>query len=538
MTRESCPERVNFHFSAMPQQRTGGQIHAVPLVHTWRRDGTEVTARDDAHVEFDALEYGDDDRFAETHLAFRTDAHGRWLVERNGRTTLELGDGYRLLRTRSCGVCSTDLDRRFLPFPLPQVIGHEAVVEDAEGRRFAVEINASHAARGEPPCAFCRAGLETHCPDRIVLGIHDLPGGFGPWILAPEHALVALPAVIPDVTAALVEPFAAALHAVTTIDPQPGMRVAVLGPRRLGLLVIAALAAFRRSTGRDYEIVAFTRRASLGAIAEDLGADASEPPPADAAAATATADVVVDTTGAPDGLALACALARHEVHLKSTHGQPALGCAHLTEAVVDEISFVGAPHADERALAERLRSVEPLATGDDRRRVGWLAAGPPPAGLAGEGFEIIEASDARSLLDELERDATAGDASDHPTGLPRVDALVLDDAARIDEALRPRPNQESSPLRPRGVLVLRTGPAGSPEAEDSALGSVLARRVSITTSRCGDFQQALALMADDPVLPALGDLLVTHHFGAGELPEAFEMARSRNAIKVVIDHAR
>src|SRR5207249_2809327 len=107
-------------------------------------------------------------------------------VVREGREHLRLGPGYRLLRVSRCGVCATDLARRQLPFPLPQVTGHEVVAVADDGTPVVVEINASHAARALPPdawCADCRRGLGTHCPDRLVLGIHDLPGGFGPWLL-------------------------------------------------------------------------------------------------------------------------------------------------------------------------------------------------------------------------------------------------------------------------------------------------------------------------------------------------------------------
>lgn len=203
-------------------------------------------------LEFDALDYRLwHQRFVPACDRFEGSATDGWRIHRDGVLALELGPGYCLLRTQSCGVCSTDLARQFLPFPLPQVIGHEVIaMGDETGQRFVVEINASHAARGvASACPFCNAGLHTHCPERIVLGIHDLPGGFGPYLLAPIHACVPIPASIPDSAAVLVEPFAAALHAVATIAPRDGERIAVLGPRRLGMLVVAALAVCVRSAG-------------------------------------------------------------------------------------------------------------------------------------------------------------------------------------------------------------------------------------------------------------------------------------------------
>ena len=143
------------------------------------------------------------------------DALTGWEVQREGKPHLTLGAGYRLLRMRQRGICATDLARHHLPFALPQVTGHEVVAEDDDGSLVAVEINASHAARGLPRevwCGPCRAGLGTHCDDRLVLGIHALPGGFAPWILAPTGALVPLPHDLDPLVATLLEPFAAAWH--------------------------------------------------------------------------------------------------------------------------------------------------------------------------------------------------------------------------------------------------------------------------------------------------------------------------------------
>jgi len=297
---------------------------------------------------FIAPEYQADGTIRPARYAFRGSSETGWDVVREGRVHCRFGPGYRLLASSHCGVCATDLARRHLPFRLPQVTGHEVVARTDSGALCVVEINASHAARGVAPCDVCRRGLDRHCPDRLVLGIHDLPGGFGPWILAPVGAVVPLPAAISPATATLVEPFAAALHAVDTIAPADGDRIAVLGPRRLGLLVIAALAARRTERRGRYEILAIARRPALRSLARSMGADdalavPSSPQP--------LADVVVDTTGHPDGLELAAALARREVHVKSTTGHPSLGLRHVTELVVDELTLAPASEAPPSADA-------------------------------------------------------------------------------------------------------------------------------------------------------------------------------------------
>ena len=195
-------------------------------------------------ADFIGLEYHADERVIPARYRWEGSPTEGWQIQREGAHHLDLGPGFRLLRTDRCGVCSTDLDRRFLPFPLPQIIGHEIIALDGASRRHVVEINASHEARGiDHTCPFCLRGLATHCPERRVLGIHDLPGGFGPWVLAPEAAVIPLPDSIGDDTAVLIEPFAAALHAAETIAPSAGERVAVLGPRRLVLPIVVARAA-------------------------------------------------------------------------------------------------------------------------------------------------------------------------------------------------------------------------------------------------------------------------------------------------------
>ncbi len=434
---------------------------------------------------FEALEYDRDGGLARCTLSFHGSPERGFAVQRNGAPHLQLGPGYVPLRTTTCGVCSTDLARRFLPFRLPQVIGHEVVATDADGRRCVVEINASHAARRvAADCPACDDDLPTHCPDRLVLGIHDLPGGFGPWLLAPVGAVLAVPDAVPTETAALTEPFAAALRAADVVAPRGGDVVAVLGPRRLGLLVIAALRARATEQERAIEIVAIGRHRRLLALAEQLGADRAVCMQGDGAALPdAMADVVVDTTGQPSGLQLALRLARREAHLKSTHGRPALGLSQLTAMVVDELSL------------ER----------DD----GGKAAGDP---------------DPHDLLD------LRGAPPPQPLAFSPFRTVRVGNATEVDAAIRPVAGIERGLARPRGRLLL------SGDDHESPLLSAVARRgLRLTTSRCGDFRAALALFENQRDLRALGAALVTDRYPADALDRAFRRAAAPDAVKVLVD---
>jgi threonine dehydrogenase-like Zn-dependent dehydrogenase len=342
------------------------------------------------HVAFEAQEYHSDGSIRPARYAFRGDVGSGWEVERNGTIHLRLGPGYRLVETARCGICSTDLARRFLPFPLPQITGHEAVARLENGTLAAVEINASHAARGvveAQACDFCSAGLDRHCPERLVLGIHDLPGGFGPWMLVPLRNLHPLPPAIPEEAATFVEPFAAALHAVATIDPRTGDTIAVLGARKLGSMLVAALVAHRERTGKDFAILSLARRETQQNLARVLGADKSISPEESEAFAP-LADVVIDATGSPDALPLAARLARREVHVKSTSGRETFGLRNLTAFVVDELSLVPGP--GEGIVAHTLTEIDHTIRPHQDREIGLVCArgtiAVPDVGQAREGI--------------------------------------------------------------------------------------------------------------------------------------------------------
>ncbi len=456
---------------------------------------------DATHVAFTASEYQVDGSIRPARYGFAGSTADGWEIQREGALHLRLGPGYRLLAASHCGVCATDLARRHLPFRLPQVTGHELVARDEDGTPVVVEINASHAARGLPPdewCAHCRAGLATHCPERLVLGIHDLPGGFGPWILAPSAAVLPVGAAIAPHTSPLVEPFAAALHAARTIAPRPGERIAVVGPGRLGTLIVAALAAWRATGGPPIEIVAVGRRDDLLSRARSLGADETLRLD-DAARRPGFVGVAIDATGSPDGLALALRLATREVHVKSTTGQPTLGLAHSTELVVDELSLAplrGAPSAGSAVLASSV-----------------------PAGtrttLEHAGTRVVAPADVRGL----------------PLG--GADVAVVTSLAEVDAMIRPEAGLERGLVHARGtILVADVGQARTP-----LLAALLDRGVVLSTSRCGDFHAALALLGDPRhgLGARLGDALVRDVLPAERLADAFGRAAVGGA-KVVVTH--
>ena len=224
-------------------------------------------------------------------------------------------------------------------------------------------------------------------------------------MLAPVNAVLPLPDEIPSSAGVLVEPLAAALNAVEMVQPKAGETIAVLGPRRLGMLIVAALSAYRNGNNIDFDVMALARHQSLLDLSRQFGATSTRLVEGNGEALPDNiADVVIDTTGNPDALVLATRLARREVHLKSTHGRPSAGLNHLTELVVDELRL---------GSHERTNHLDVAAPG-----IGWLADGG------------VNERSAGMLLSDLE-------ASADSRRLPRVDVAVVNSATQAERAIRP-----------------------------------------------------------------------------------------------------
>jgi hypothetical protein len=119
-----------------------------------------------------------------------------------------------------------------------------------------------------------------------------------------------------------------------------------------------------------------------------------------------------------------------------------------------------------------------------------------------------------------------------PTGtLPRADVAVVDSLAMADRALRPRSDHERSLVKPGAEIQY----LARERSQNSSLGSAIAQKgLRISTSRCGDFGQALRLLEEVPWLQRLAEQLVTHHFDATELGRAFAVAADQDSVKVLV----
>jgi threonine dehydrogenase-like Zn-dependent dehydrogenase len=313
--------------------------------------------------------------------------------------------------------------------------------------------------------------------------------------------------------AVLVEALAAALHPAKSLDIRAHDRVAVLGPHKLGMLVIAALRAERPRLDADFEIVALARRPELLVLAEQLGADRS----VDVGnfCSESSFEVVIDCTGTPARFDVALTAATRELHLKSTSGQPAGGIEHLTELIVDELAL-------ELFTEYRLLAVS-LSDQRDSLVVGWVADGDPPAWLE-SATDVIRAETPAKLLKILQKEPIPG--------LPRVDAVVVDSPQRLVEAIRPPGTGECSPVRPTGTIFYK----GSAPENVNLLANLRQKNLRLSSSRCGDVDATIELLASDPLLQRLGTQMITHRYEADDLPAAFDAASTRDCVKAIVNH--
>ena len=288
----------------------------------------------------------------------------------------------------------------------------------------------------------------------------------------------------------------------------------MLGVGRLGSLIIIALSAWRKSSGTDCSLTALDLGRGRRKHALSLGAD--EAVDLDTVSSNRLKeefDLVFDASGSPSGLATALLLARREVHLKSTHGQPCFGLRHLTEMVVDEIALL--PYSgdslsfkwENEHRSNRTAYCAPGARTDEAAR-----------GLTAFAGSITEAAAHLS-------------SGNLPGNLPRFDLGIASTAEEIDGILRPLPSDENSLVRPRGAILVQGGNSDNPVLNFLASG----RR--IRTSRCGDFHQAMALLEGQPALAEImTERLITHEAGEADLPRTFAKAREADMLKVLIIH--
>jgi len=151
-----------------------------------------------------------------------------------------------------CGVCGTDLHvlhDTFRNYP-PVILGHEfaGTVVEVGNQVTGVTCGEKVACLGATAvvcgrCTYCASGNFIFCSNRRGMG-HGVNGAFARYVVMRPDQLYRVPPDLPLEEAALSEPFAAAIQAVTELTPvRIGDIALVSGPGPIGLLCVKLLVA-------------------------------------------------------------------------------------------------------------------------------------------------------------------------------------------------------------------------------------------------------------------------------------------------------
>lgn len=149
------------------------------------------------------------------------------------------GEGEKLIRIRSVGVCGSDLhwfsegEIGDAKLERPLVLGHEFAGELEDGQRVAVDP-AIPCGR----CEFCEHGHSNLCLSMIFAGHGKHDGALREYMAWSEKSLFPIPDSLTFADGAMLEPLGVAIHSVDLGKIKAGMTVGVFGCGPIGLLII------------------------------------------------------------------------------------------------------------------------------------------------------------------------------------------------------------------------------------------------------------------------------------------------------------
>jgi propanol-preferring alcohol dehydrogenase len=164
----------------------------------------------------------------------------------------EIGSEEVLVRTRSCGICGTDLHILmgfgYVP-PLPHILGHEPAGVVAK-----VGSKVTHLRAGDRvvphlfftcgACYYCRVGRDQQCTNlKGILGVLS-PGAFADYFKAPAENLFVLPDKIPfEVGGLVADAVVTSVHAMKRSNLRLQDSAVVIGAGGIGQVLIQILRA-------------------------------------------------------------------------------------------------------------------------------------------------------------------------------------------------------------------------------------------------------------------------------------------------------
>lgn len=252
-----------------------------------------------------------------------------------------------VIRAAICGTDAAEWDHGPVLCRPGVVLGHEFV-----GRVAAVgpEVTALHvgdrvvsgAGISCGHCVWCAGGRTNLCAEYRTLGL-QVDGGLAEYVTSPASICHRVPQSCADDAAAMTQPLAVALHALSRVALRPDEAVAVIGAGGIGSFIIAG-AAHRAADGRVVAIDIDTERlATASKLGASETADASGRDLAELLLELSDGvgfEVVIEASGAPHAPSAAIAGARRggRVLLVGLHGAPRE--IDLTRTIVREVDIV------------------------------------------------------------------------------------------------------------------------------------------------------------------------------------------------------
>ena len=165
--------------------------------------------------------------------------HGAGDLQTHDEPIPVAGEGERLVRVKSVGVCGSDLhwfsegEIGDAKLERPLVLGHEFAGVTEAGQRVAIDpaIPCGH-------CEFCEHGHTNLCDNIIFAGHGEHDGALREYVAWSEKSLFPIPDSISDDDGAMLEPLGIAIHSVDLGKVKAGMTVGVFGCGPIGLLII------------------------------------------------------------------------------------------------------------------------------------------------------------------------------------------------------------------------------------------------------------------------------------------------------------
>lgn len=255
----------------------------------------------------------------------------------------------------------------------PMVLGHEIVgvieeaAADGSGPAVGTPVAVHPARYGDSPSRFPADRPNISGAVSYLGSAARLPhtaGGFAERVVLPASMLRALPESLPLRTAALIEPASVAWHATNRAGDLAGRRVLVIGAGPIGSLIVASA----RAQGAD-EVIAVDLHEEPLRIATAVGASRTILATDAEAIAAVDADIALESSGNPRGLASAIAGTTRGgrvvmVGLLPDGDQP----VPIATAITRELDLVGSFRFDDEiddviaALADRRLRIDPVIT--------------------------------------------------------------------------------------------------------------------------------------------------------------------------------